>query len=311
MARAICCKLLLWALALSTLFLGSIVGTIFWFHGEKLLSLFRGEDRGMQATLDVLHEAIFAACVDAHTPAFAPNETLSWADDFRAEWMHIRDELYTWERTFGAVPAFTDIDDFQLVQAPHKKWSSLWLKMYGTQTDASHYFPHTMAALARTSASTAMFSIMEPGKGLEKHRGDFKAVLRYHLALEVPPLPRGKTEQDEPLRLMVAEKLFYTGAEEIRYQPHVWEEGQNLLFDDTFIHYVQNERTTGRRVVLFMDVPRTDCGLVVNGLFHLAVNYIVRYVPRVRHIVANANAFMKQAEEDKLAEAGVAKTDEL
>ena len=58
MASKSCCKLLLWALALSTLFWGSIVGTIFWFHGEKLLSLFRGEDRGMQATLDVLKQKL-------------------------------------------------------------------------------------------------------------------------------------------------------------------------------------------------------------------------------------------------------------
>merc|ERR1719162_1715967 len=136
---------------------------VFWFHGAMLNSLFRGEAKGMQDTLDTVNFGISAACTHYNTPAFAPNETLPWADEFRAEWKHIRDELHTWERTFGAVPAFTDIDENQLEHAPHEKWSTLWLKRYGAQTEASRYFPHTMAALARTSASTAMFSIMEAG----------------------------------------------------------------------------------------------------------------------------------------------------
>ena len=43
-----------------------------------------------------------------------------------------------------------------------------------------------------------------------------------------------------------------------------WSNGSDLLFDDTFPHEVVNERTSGRRVVLFVDVVRQDCARHVN-----------------------------------------------
>jgi beta-hydroxylase len=83
---------------------------------------------------------------------------------------------------------------------------------------------------------TAFFSILAPGKHIPDHRGPFNGVLRYHLGLKVP-------EPAEQCRIRVADEYRH------------WEEGESLLFDDTYRHEVWNE-TDGERAVLFMDVRR-------------------------------------------------------
>jgi beta-hydroxylase len=80
-----------------------------------------------------------------------------------------------------------------------------------------------------------MFSIIDGGKHIPPHVGFFKSVLRYHLALVVP--------QDAPVYIVV-------GGQEYR-----WREGEDVLFDDTYLHEVWN-KSAQRRVVLFCDVLR-------------------------------------------------------
>jgi beta-hydroxylase len=65
--------------------------------------------------------------------------------------------------------------------------------------------------------------------------GFFKSVLRYHLALVVP--------QDAPVYIIVGGQEYH------------WREGQDVLFDDTFLHEVWN-KSSQRRVVLFCDLLR-------------------------------------------------------
>ena len=237
-----------------------------------------------------VHDIILETCADAHKPSFDVNATLPWATAFRAQWRTIREELHRWERGGGRAPQFRRVDPLQEDQDPSGGWSTLWLKVYGAETEAAGHFPRTMRALRHTPASSAMFSILQPGQGLRVHRGDLKAVLRYHLALEVPPPGAGESDLTQLLVLSVAQKLFYDEQEEITYDHFQWREGEDLLFDDTFIHFVTNERTTARRVVLFVDVPRTDCGVFVGGTFHLALHYGLRFIyPRIAHIIARAN----------------------
>ena len=82
-----------------------------------------------------------------------------------------------------------------------------------------------------------MFSILEPGKHIPRHIGFFKGVLRYHLALEVP-------DEGECYILVGGEK-------------YSWKEGEDVLFDDTYLHEVWN-KSSKQRVVLFCDVLRDE-----------------------------------------------------
>ena len=84
--------------------------------------------------------------------------------------------------------------------------------------------------------TTAMFSILSPRKHILDHRGPYKGVLRYHLGLIVP-------EDAEACRIRVGEDIRH------------WEEGESMIFDDTFNHEVWND-TDETRVVLFVDVLR-------------------------------------------------------
>src|SRR5690606_11091874 len=83
--------------------------------------------------------------------------------------------------------------------------------------------------------SMAMFSIIEGGKHIPPHYGFFKSVLRYHLGLMVP-------KQGDCYILVGGEK-------------YNWKEGEDVLFDDTYLHEVWN-KSEERRVVLFIDVLR-------------------------------------------------------
>jgi beta-hydroxylase len=84
--------------------------------------------------------------------------------------------------------------------------------------------------------TTAFFSILSPHKRISEHRGPWRGVLRYHLALQVP-------EPLEQAGISVGGKVKH------------WREGQSLLFDDSYRHFAWNE-TDGVRVVLFVDVIR-------------------------------------------------------
>jgi beta-hydroxylase len=84
--------------------------------------------------------------------------------------------------------------------------------------------------------TTAFFSILSPRKHIPDHRGPYKGVLRYHLALMIP-------EPRESCRIRVDDQFAH------------WDEGKSLLFDDSYDHEAWND-SDGIRVVLFMDVIR-------------------------------------------------------
>jgi ornithine lipid ester-linked acyl 2-hydroxylase len=84
--------------------------------------------------------------------------------------------------------------------------------------------------------TTAMFSILAPGKRVPPHQGPHAGVLRYHLALQVP----------QPV-----DRCGIRVGTEVRH----WAEGRSLIFDDTYEHEVWND-TGGTRVVPFVDFVR-------------------------------------------------------
>ncbi|MDQ2726316.1 MAG: aspartyl/asparaginyl beta-hydroxylase domain-containing protein, partial [Actinomycetota bacterium] len=84
--------------------------------------------------------------------------------------------------------------------------------------------------------TTAFFSILSPHKKIPEHRGPWRGVLRYHLALRVP----------EP----ASQCGITVGGESA-----TWEEGRSLLFDDGYDHQAWND-SDEVRVVLFVDVLR-------------------------------------------------------
>ena len=69
------------------------------------------------------------------------------------------------------------------------KWRAAVLRVYGRDTPLlASCFPETARILARhvPGCTTAMFSVLEPGRRLHSHTGPNHAVLRYHLGIRIP-----------------------------------------------------------------------------------------------------------------------------
>jgi beta-hydroxylase len=175
-------------------------------------------------------------CDDADR-AFLPPEQFPWIREVEARFGEIRTELDALLSRVDQIPAFHQVSSRQ-DDIADARWKTFFFKVYGHDVPESRALcPRTADALARIPRmSTAMFSILQPGKHIAAHHGPHKGVLRYHLGLRVPTT-------DGRCAIRVGEET------------RVWEEGKSLVFDDTFEHEAWN-RSDAPRVVLFVDFLR-------------------------------------------------------
>lgn len=169
---------------------------------------------------------------------FFPNELFPWIERVEANWRTVLRELEGVLADREALPNFQDISKDQIEITDDDDWKTYFLYGYGFAAKLGVESCPKTAALMREipGMTTAMFSILSPGKHILDHRGPYKGVLRYHLGLIVP-------EQAERCRIRVGDDIRH------------WEAGKSLMFDDTFNHEVWND-TEETRVVLFVDVLR-------------------------------------------------------
>jgi aspartyl/asparaginyl beta-hydroxylase (cupin superfamily) len=187
--------------------------------------------------LHLLERAVVRSSLVPTTP-FLSTETFDWISPLEAEWKTIRSELDDVLSHRDDLPNFQDISIDQASITDDDGWKTYFFFAYGFRSAANcDRCPRTAALLESIPGlTTAFFSILSPGKRIPEHRGPWRGVLRYHLALKVP----------EP----AAAAGIWVGGETAH-----WEEGRSLLFDDGFEHRAWND-TDGVRVVLFVDVIR-------------------------------------------------------
>jgi aspartyl/asparaginyl beta-hydroxylase (cupin superfamily) len=161
-----------------------------------------------------------------------------WARPMEENWQSIRQELDDVLRRQVALPSFKDISPDQARISPDDNWKTFFLYGYGYKVGPNCALcPETTRLIEQVPGmTTAFFSILSAGKHIPPHRGPYKGVLRYHLGLKIP-------EPAEQCRIQVGDEIAH------------WEEGQSLIFDDTYRHAVWTD-TDGQRVVLFLDVMR-------------------------------------------------------
>jgi len=134
------------------------------------------------------------------------------------------------------------------------------------------HFPYLKSLLDTIPCSLAFFSVLKPGAVLVPHKGVYKGVLRYHLALQVP-------KNYKNCFLEIDNKILH------------WKTGKDIMFDDTFLHSVQNN-TDQERIVLFLDIRRDFKNTFVNTLNTLLLN-AVQTNDTVTSIVQTANKYNK------------------
>ena len=102
----------------------------------------------------------------------------------------------------------------------------------------------------------AMFATLAPGSRLVTHRDPYAGSLRYHLGLVTPTSP-GEC------------RIFVDG------NAYSWKDGEDLMFDETFLHYAENT-TDQTRIILFCDVERPLHTPVLRALNRWVSRYIIK-----------------------------------
>lgn len=219
------------------------VAVICLFAGSALYVHLRGKVRH-KLTRQLTDHSTFLAPFNAPLYAFSAvrNAPLLDRRDFpaldrlRDNWQVIRDEGLALLSN-GEIKAAAKHDDAGFHSFFKTGWTRFYLKWYGDSLpSAAETCPRTVALLATIpQVKAAMFAVLPPGGYLGAHRDPFAGSLRYHLGLMTP--------NDDRCHINVDGEI------------HSWRDGEDVLFDETYIHYAQNG-TDKHRLILFCDVER-------------------------------------------------------
>jgi ornithine lipid ester-linked acyl 2-hydroxylase len=169
----------------------------------------------------------------------------------------------------AAVPPMNQMSPDHQRIAAGGGWRSFFLVGYGLRVEGNcARCPNTAEALRHVPGLvTALFSILEPGMHVERHRGVSRGIMIAHLGLKVPRDARR-------CRMQVGQELVH------------WEEGRTFVFDDTYPHEVWND-TDEHRVILLVQFqrPMRWVGRLVTRLLIAAV----RRSPYIRDARVNVD----------------------
>ncbi len=129
-------------------------------------------------------------------------------------------------------------------------WSRFYINWYGyVHSSAKRLCPKTVEILQRVPAVRgAMFAYLPKGGKLTRHADPIAVSLRYHLGLVTP-------NSDACFINVDGRKLS-------------WRDGQVLMFDETYLHFVRNDADSDR-LILMCDVkrPLNPLGAVFNFFY--------------------------------------------
>ena len=177
-------------------------------------------------------------------------------DVLRDNWRTIRDEALSLLDE-GQIRAATGHNDLGFNSFFKNGWKRFYVKWYGEPLpSAEAACPKTVALVeSLPTVNAAMFALLPPGGKLNRHRDPFAGSLRYHLGLVTP-------NSDQC-------RIFVDG------EPYSWRDGEDLLFDETFIHSAENATDT-TRIILFCDVERPLRTRVMQALNRFVSRTVIR-----------------------------------
>jgi beta-hydroxylase len=204
-----------------------------------------------------LNAALYLSTPKAERSAFLPldSRVFPHLEDFRRNCKLILEEA-----AGASVPEMARSDRgfaFQDIGSPG--WRHFFIRWHGTTDPVAAAFCPTTSRLVEAAPEIriAFFSILEPDSHIKPHVGPYRGVVRYHLGLRTP--------NDE---------RCYIAVDGRRYTYH---DGQDTLFDDTYVHAVEND-CEQPRVILFLDIERPFEGRLARSL-NRAVLWAVSLFP--------------------------------
>lgn len=154
----------------------------------------------------------------------------------RDNWETIREEAESLYKE-GYISASDKYDDIGFNSFFRRGWKRFYLKWYQEPMDSAQTLcPKTLKLIQQIpNINAAMFTLLPKNSFLFKHRDPYAGSLRYHLGLITPNSK---------------ECCIYVDGE-----PYFWQDGQDVLFDETYVHHAENN-TSQDRIILFCDVQR-------------------------------------------------------
>ncbi|HEX3675229.1 MAG TPA: aspartyl/asparaginyl beta-hydroxylase domain-containing protein [Rhizomicrobium sp.] len=162
---------------------------------------------------------------------------------FVAAWQDMHAEALAIARTMERVPRFHDIMQEQegISANDGRDWRMHVMQAYGAPVRENLARCPTIARLLRECPEvlSATYSFLAPGKHVPEHRGPFRGIMRFHVGLSMPRNAAGE----------LGAILWVDGV------PHKLDNGDCMLWDDTYPHEVLNA-TDEVRIALLLDVWR-------------------------------------------------------
>ncbi|MGV3344918.1 lipid A hydroxylase LpxO [Enterobacteriaceae bacterium LUAb1] len=218
----------------AAIILGIFVISVFYAHS-------RGKEK-QKFSRQLFDHSTFMAPVNMFMTGFSalPKQPYFDTKDFPElqkitdNWQTIRDEAV---RLQDHIKAATENNDAGFNTFFKRGWKRFYLKWYSdSHPSACELCPFTTELVRQIpSIKAAMFAELPAGGYLGKHRDPYAGSIRYHLGLQTPNDNRCFIEVDQ--------------------QRHSWRDGEAVLFDETYVHWAQND-TDQTRIIFFCDIER-------------------------------------------------------
>ena len=218
------------------------------FRGRVRYSFFR----------QLFDHSTFMAPINAMMYAFSsvpktpylPVTSIPTLNQIRDNWETIKSEALTLESS-KLIKGSNKYNDIGFNSFFRRGWKRFYLKWYNNfHPSAVEHCPKTIELLkSMANIKAAMFVVLPAGSFLPVHRDPYAGSLRYHLGLITP-------NSD-------ACKIVVDG------ESYAWKDGEDVLFDETYIHYAEN-KTDKDRLIFFCDVERpmkSRIGVALNNFF--------------------------------------------
>lgn len=215
---------------------------IIWVSSVLMIQL-RGRVRSPLHRLFLDHSVIFAPInaliiffSKVPTTPFVSVKEFPELKMLKDNWHIFREEAINLSKQQG-IKAPNKYDDIGFNSFFQYGWKRFYLKWYGSKyPSAAKLCPQTYSILQSIdSVKAAMFAELPAGGKLNKHRDPYAGSLRYHLGLVTPN-----------------DDLCFIEVDGQRYS---WRDGEDVIFDETYIHEARNQ-TNQARIILFCDVER-------------------------------------------------------
>jgi beta-hydroxylase len=230
---------------------------------SALIVHFRGRQR-LRVGRQIFDHSTYLAPYNVLMYAFSavPNKPVHTTEQFpelkplRDNWQAIRDEAV---KMFdeGYIRAALKNNDWGFHSFFKSGWKRFYLKWYEDfLPSAQALCPKTVETLKLVpNIHGAMFAMLPPGARLGAHRDPYAGSLRYHLGLVTP--------NSNKCRIIV------DGVE------CVYRDGEDFLFDETYIHIAENHTETGR-IILLCDIERPMTSSLMAKFNHWVSENIVK-----------------------------------